>query len=303
MKKILLIVLVWVSLNGMDYKLKPVMINDDIWQFVGINEPVTKNNGGNIANTYWVKTNNHWVVFESGCTYEYAKQAHSLMKQIFDVPVKMVINSHLHDDHWMGNSYYKELNIPIYATKAQVTEYKVGGKSRILNILNKKDLVGTKIVSIDNIMENDFSINVDNTIFKFIKIPTPAHVSEDYMLYLPKEKVLFTGDLLMSERLTSIRHGSIEGNLKAIEQIEKINPKVYANGHGVYTDKKGLNLTKEYLTDLKNSALLAIEDDIDLDDYVKNTKLEKYKNYALYKVAHKENLMSAFNEYEFFGEE
>lgn len=146
------------------------------------------------------------------------------------------------------------------------------------------------------------TIDIDSTKLNLIKLDKPAHSPEDFMVYLKDRDVLFTGDLLMSERLTSIRHGSVEGSLAAIKLIEQINPKIYANGHGKFTDKTGLQLTKSYLEKLKSTALAAIKKDEELEDYIKNANFDAFKKYKLFHVAHKENLFSAFKEYEFFEE-
>jgi len=300
MKKILAFLLTTIFLFGFDYKLESKKVTDGVWVFLGKNEPVKKSNGGNIANSYWVDTGKHWVVIDSGATYEYAKEAYDIMQKKANLPIAFVFNTHLHDDHWMGNSFYKEKKIHIYATKAQNEEYKNTKTSRILNILDKKDLEGTKIVKVDKIFDKNETLKVDNLEFNFIKIPYPAHTKEDFMVYLPSKGVLFTGDILMNERLTSIRHGSIEGNLKAIKLIEKINPKIYANGHGKFFGKEGIELTRSYLLDLKKEALKAIDNDMDINEFAKKADFSKYKKYYLYDVANKENLFAAYKEYEFF---
>ena len=303
MKKFIFIIFISVtSLFAFNYHLEPKEIAQGVYMFNGVNEPVKSSNGGAIANSYWIKTAKHWVVIDTGPTYDYAKQAHTAMKKIADLPIKLVFNTHFHDDHWMGNSYYKELHVPIYATKIQANEFKPGGTSRVLKLLKKEDLTKTKIVPIDKIIDKNLTIEVDGTTLSVIKLDKPAHSPEDFMVYLKERGVLFTGDLLMSERLTSIRHGSVEGSLAAIKLIEKINPKVYANGHGKYIDATGLKETKGYLEQLKATALAAIKKEEELDDFVKSANFDSFKKYKLFDVAHKENLYTAFKEYEFFEE-
>ena len=303
MKKLIFaLITLSISLFGFDYHLKPKEIAKDVYMFTGVNEPVKSSNGGAIANSYWIKTAKHWVVIDTGPTYDYAKQAHAAMKKIADLPIKLVFNTHFHDDHWMGNSYYKELHVPIYATKTQANEFKPSGSSRVLKLLKKEDLAKTKIVPIDKIVDKNMTIDVDGTKFSVIKLDKPAHAPEDFMVYLKERGILFTGDLLMSERLTSIRHGSVEGSLAAIKLIEQINPKIYANGHGKFTDKTALKETKAYLEKLKSTALAAIKKEEELEDYVKNANFDDFKKYKLFNVAHKENLFTAFKEYEFFEE-
>jgi glyoxylase-like metal-dependent hydrolase (beta-lactamase superfamily II) len=123
------------------------------------------------------------------------------------------------------------------------------------------------------------------------------------MVYFPKDKVLFSGDLLFSQRLTSLRDGSIEGSLKSLKIIDKISPKVYANGHGKYTDKTAYNHMKSYLNDLKSSALKAVEDDVELEEFINDTNFSKYKKMKLYDRLNKANLSKAYREYEFYEDE
>jgi glyoxylase-like metal-dependent hydrolase (beta-lactamase superfamily II) len=300
-KGIIIAVLLVVSGFGMDYKLKPVKVSNSVYGFFGINDMIRAKNGGNIANTYWVNTGKHYIVIDTGATYEYAKQSYEAMKKIANLPIKMAFNTHAHDDHWMGNAYFKELGIPIYATQNQVTAHPLGSDTRITRILDKKDLTGTKIVKIDNIVNKNQTLTVDGKKLEILYLGYKAHTKQDYMVYFPSESVLFTNDLLFSERVTSIRDGSVEGNLKAIEHMEKINPKVYANGHGKYIDKTAINFMKEYLGDLKDSSLKAIEDDMGLDEFVKSGILDaKYSKYEMFDILHKQNMDFAYREYEFY---
>jgi len=302
-KKLGLILLLSVAVFAMDYKLKPKRISNSVYMFTGHNEIVTAKNGGNIANTYWVNTSKHWVVIDSGASYAYALQAHEAMKKIANLPIKLVINTHMHDDHWMGNSYYKELNIPLYATKLQVETFKVGGSTRILHTLNKEDAKGTKIVSIDNIITANQTLNVDGYEFEITILEKPAHTKQDIFIYMKKEKVLFSGDLLFSQRVTSIRDGSIEGSLNSLKVMHAKDVKTWANGHGKYTDLTAYNHMTSYLSDLKKLALQAVEDEVELDEFVKTADMSKYKDMKLFDRLSKANLDSAFREYEFFEEE
>jgi len=302
-KKLTLIAILAISSFAMDYNLKATKIATNVFMFNGVNEVVTAQNGGNIANTFWVKTKNHFVVIDSGASYQYAKQAHDAMKKIANLPIKFVVNTHMHDDHWMGNNYYKELNIPIYATALQQKTFKIGGKTRIMNKLKSNDLKGTKIVTIDKLVNKNFSVTVDGDKFEFILFPYPAHTKEDFIVNYNNGEVLFSGDLLFSQRITSIRDGSIEGSLKTLKFMRELNPKVWANGHGKFTDKTALIHMENYLGDLKKAAMDAIEEDLGLDEFVKNADFSKYKDMKLFKQLNSANLDNAFREYEFFEEE
>ena len=300
MKKVLLFL--FLALSGFGYQLNPIKISPTVYQFIGELSAPNQKNGGNMVNTYWIKTDKSYIVVDSGPSYKYAKEAHNAMKKIANLPVKMVINTHMHDDHWLGNSYYKELGSQIYATKAQAKKFPLGSDESIhmLHVIKKEDAKGTKIVPIDTFIEKSSSIKVDGLEIQFVHFDYPVHTPEDLMVYLPKEKTLIAGDILFSQRITSVRDGSIEGGLKSLDVVEKMNIVIYAGGHGKFTDKTALKQMRAYFTALKTSALKAIEEGVEMDTYIKTADFSDFKEMSMMEELHKSNLGFAYREYEFF---
>jgi glyoxylase-like metal-dependent hydrolase (beta-lactamase superfamily II) len=301
MKKLILVTLLGIFTFA--YDLKPVKISPSVYQFVGATEVPSKHNGGNMVNTYWINTGKSYIVIDTGPSYNYAKAAHEAMKKIADLPIKVIINTHMHDDHWSGNNYLKEQGGKIYATKAQATKFPVGVKTHMMSVIKKEDSAGTKVIAIDEYVTKNTSITIDGTTLKFLYLGYVAHTKEDFMVYFKKEKVLFAGDLLFSQRITSIRDGSVEGGLKSLKDIRKLDVKVYAAGHGIYTDHTPVIQMQEYFTALKTKALAAIEEDIGMDEFIKTADFSNFKDKKMMEVLHKPNLGFAYAEYEFFEEE
>jgi cyclase len=300
LKKILIVLSI--ATITLAYDLKPNKISNSVYQFVGKTEAPSKINGGNMVNTYWIKTDKSYIVVDSGPSYNYAKAAHKAMKKIANLPIKYVINTHMHDDHWLGNNYYKELGATIYATHAQAKKFPIGSDAHMLSVITKEDAANTKIIEIDKFIEKDFTMKIDNTVVDFIHFDYAVHSPEDVMIYLPKEKTLIAGDILFSQRITSIRDGSVEGGLKSLDLVEKMNVKVYATGHGKFTDKTALKQMRSYFMALKTTARKAIEDGVDIDKYVKTADFSSFKDMAMMDILHKSNLGFAYTEYEFFEE-
>jgi cyclase len=300
LKKILIVLSI--ATITLAYDLKPNKISNSVYQFVGKTEAPSKINGGNMVNTYWIKTDKSYIVVDSGPSYNYAKAAHKAMQKIANLPIKYVINTHMHDDHWLGNNYYKELGATIYATHAQAKKFPIGSDAHMLSVITKEDAANTKIIEIDKFIEKDFTMKIDNTVVDFIHFDYAVHSPEDVMIYLPKEKTLIAGDILFSQRITSIRDGSVEGGLKSLDLVEKMNVKVYATGHGKFTDKTALKQMRSYFMALKTTARKAIEDGVDIDKYVKTADFSSFKDMAMMDILHKSNLGFAYTEYEFFEE-
>jgi glyoxylase-like metal-dependent hydrolase (beta-lactamase superfamily II) len=104
-------------LNAFDYGLHPKKVAENVYCFFGTLENITPKNGGNIVNTCFVQTKEGFVVIDSGPTYDYASQAYEQMQKIAKLPVKYVIVTHDHDEHWQGNSFCKSKGALLIGSK------------------------------------------------------------------------------------------------------------------------------------------------------------------------------------------
>jgi glyoxylase-like metal-dependent hydrolase (beta-lactamase superfamily II) len=301
LKKIFAAALLAVSCLGMDYNLSPEKISDTVYRFEGVKEVPSKENGGNMVNTYWVKGKSSWLVIDSGPSYQYAKQAYAQMKKIADLPVKYVINTHRHEDHWLGNNFHKEtFGAKILGTKAQAKEYPQGIVPGYVNVLKPEDYKGTRVIAVDEFIDKDITMELDGRSLEFKHFEYAVHSPEDIMAYMPDEKVLLAGDILFSERIPRVTDGSIEGGLKSLDVVEQYDVKVYATGHGKFTDNTAIGQMREYFQALKDAALKAIEDEVDMTTFVNTADFGAFKDRYMMDDLHKNNLGHAFREYEFY---
>jgi glyoxylase-like metal-dependent hydrolase (beta-lactamase superfamily II) len=75
----------------------------------------------------------------------------------------------------------------------------------------------------------------------------PAHTRGDLLVYLPKEKIVFTGDLLFMNGHPVIWAGPICNWIKACDTILGWDVDIVVPGHGPITDKAGVARFKGYL--------------------------------------------------------
>lgn len=285
-----------------NYKLEATKVSDNAWCFLGALEGPSKTNAGNMVNTCYVKTDDSFVVIDTGPSYQYAKQAYAVMKKIQNLPVKIVVNSHEHDDHWLGNEYYKnEFNAEIIGPKL-INEYKEGDKTRMFNTLPQNAIEGTKIIAVDKSPTKTLTLNIGNEKFEIIPMNIKAHTEEDFFIYMPERKIVFAGDLVMNGRITSNRHGSLLGQLKAIEMIKGLEWDVLIPGHGLNVGKDAMNEAEQYFTLLHERILKAIEDDVDPAELTKAIPMNEFKDKAMFKALNGQNVDEAFTEMEFAEE-
>ena len=303
-KKIAVSVALCSSLFAFDYNLEPVKVNDSTWCFFGKKEAPSKENGGFMANSCYIDAKDSYVLIDSGTSYNFASQAYEAMKKIKDLKVSDIIITHEHDDHWMGNSFYKEkFNSKIYAPKSINENYDENSKPRIFEILDSKEMENTKIIKADVVISEDTKIEVGNKTINIIALPHKAHTSDDLMVFVDENKTMFTGDIIMNERITSNRDGSVVGTLKAIDLIKTYPWENLVAGHGVNTGKTALDHTEKYFTLLKTRVLDAIEDGQTASTISKVVTMDDFKDIAMFDELNSRNVFDAFTELEFYDED
>lgn len=305
MKRVVLLLVISVSsLFSFDYSLKPTKINDTVWCFLGHLDAPSSSNGGFLSNSCYIKTKTSYVIVDAGGTYEFAKQAYESMSKIAKLPVSFAINTHYHDDHWMGSSFYKEkFNTTLIGSSLINENYELGDKTRLMKMLPEDITKGTKIIKMDVTVEEEKELVVAETTIRIFPMGVKAHTAKDLFVYLPKSKTLFSGDTVMNGRVTSNRDGSVIGQIQAHEKMNALEWNNLVPGHGHDTSKTAMNESKLYFKLLKERIQEAIEEDIGASTATKTVRLEEFKDKALYNELNKRNVFDAYNELEFYEEE
>ena len=288
-----------------DYKLKPKDIGKGVYCFFGALDKPTKENAGFMVNSCYVKTKEGYWVMGTGPSYEFAKQSYEAMQKIADLPVKYIVNSHVHDDHWLGNDFFKKkFNATLIGPEGINTDFKEGDKTRMYKMLPANAIKGTHIIKVDETPDKDITTyKLGGEEFQVYAMPMKAHTAKDLFVYIPSRKVILAGDLIMNGRVNSDRDGSVMGELMAIDMMKKLDWEILAPGHGLITDKTAMDETIQYFTLMKERVQAAMEDGADSTDITDKVKLEEFKDKAMYDILNARNVGYAYDEFEMLDDE
>ncbi|SFP35519.1 MBL fold metallo-hydrolase [Hydrogenimonas thermophila] len=302
MKKSLLLLFVsCMMLWSQEYGLSPKQVAPKLYCFFGdLQVPNTENNG-NMVNTCYIDAGSGWIVFDSGPTYLYAKEAFSVMQSVKTQPVLAVFNSHVHDDHWLGNGFYHEKGVMIYGPKNFSSNH-LATPTRIEIAIKPLFYKGTVPVAPDRLISDSRTLKIGNITLQILAFSHPAHTFSDIAVFIPNEKILLAGDLVFNDRLPSLRDGSLSGWLKAVKKLKNLQWSVMVGGHGYKTGSDAMNFIEAYLNKLYIEVKRAIEDDIDMVDVTKKVYLPEYHKMVLYKMLHGKNVIKAYEELEWESE-
>lgn len=284
-----------------NYNLKPKQIADNVWCFFGALEVPTKENAGDMVNTCYIKGNGEYIVWDTGPSAIFAKQAYQAVSKLGgELPVKTVILSHEHDDHWLGNAYYKDTHKSNIIGPASLNKnYPLGTEAdmRILQIIDESAKKGTRIVHVDKSYEDTTKLKIAGLNFEYVPVGN-AHSVEDWFLYMPDQKIIFAGDIVMNGRVTSNRDGSVVGELKAIDAINSKEWSTLIPGHGFIIDKTATDEFHMYFEMMQERIEAAIDDGIDETGIVEAVPMVEFKDKPLYDLLHNLNVSRAFQEFD-----
>jgi len=296
-----------------DYNLHPVQVSERVWCFFGAMEMPTKENAGDMSNSCYIKGDTAWIAWDSGPSYIFAKQAYAQMQKIADMPVAAVIVSHEHDDHWLGNNYYKEVHHATIYGPTSINENYYGprhidGKdypgmqTRMIKALYQNAIRGTVLPKVDKSFEETTKLNIAGVSMEYVKVGY-AHSEEDWFLYLPDDKTVLVADVVMNGRVTSNRDGIVIGQINALNAIKSRDWDHLVPGHGFITDKTAADESVQYFSLLKDRVLEKMEDGVVADFITKEVTLDEFRDKDLYYILSPGNVFRSYEELEMFDED
>jgi glyoxylase-like metal-dependent hydrolase (beta-lactamase superfamily II) len=85
--------------------------------------------------------------------------------------------------------------------------------------------------------------------------PGPAHSAGDLVIWLPRENIVFAGDILLEDGGSMVVDGNSSVLLRTLTFIDSLAPRVVVPGHGrIPDDSRSITAkTREYITTLRDS--------------------------------------------------
>ena len=276
--------------------LEPVQLTDRVHYFYGSLENRTPTNLGFNNNTGFVITDEGVVLIDSGPGYKVAERIERAVAGVTDKPITHVINVGSQDHRWLGNGYFREQGAELVAlarTAATQAERGEGQIASLADNLGEDVMAGTQPVPAPEPIDADqYTLEVGGVTFELI-YAGDAHFPGDIMVHLPQEDVVFTGDIVYTERMLGIHPWSnpVE-KLQAFRHLEEIDPGIVVPGHGRATDlDQARRDTGNYLELLVREVSNAIEDWESLSEVVERLDdLEDFRHLRHYDDWHRPNV-------------
>jgi glyoxylase-like metal-dependent hydrolase (beta-lactamase superfamily II) len=278
---------------------RPIQVSPHAYYVQGLAGEVSHANQGFNSNAGFVVTQEGVVVFDALGTPPLGAALVNAIRMVTDKPIRRVIVSHYHADHFYGLQALKAEGAQVWA-HVDAKPY-LASEAPKLRLEQRRESLApwvdhtARIVEPDLWIEGDTAFRLGGLTFNVHHVG-PAHTPEDLALVVQEEGVFYAGDLMFGSRVPFVGDADSKAWLEAIDKLEQYRPKVLVGGHGAasFDAAKDLALTREYLLYLRKTMGEAVADFTPFEEAYAHTDWSRFSQLPAFEGANRRN---AYNTY------
>jgi glyoxylase-like metal-dependent hydrolase (beta-lactamase superfamily II) len=278
-------------------------VGNDVYFVQGQSGMASSANAGFISNAGAVATGAGLVVFDTLGTPALGARMRELIEKASGEKVKIVVVSHYHADHFYGLQAFADPGVDIICHPNCKAVFDDENTQRRLE-QRRNDLFPwvneqTQLILAPHVAKvsptHDDHFKLGRYTFTLID-GRGGHAPDDMMMRVEELDVLFTGDLFFTGRVPFVGNADPTVWLAAISRMAEKPPKVAIPGHGAisYDPLKDINLTRNYLTYLREQMRKAVADMKSFDEAYDSIDWSAFQNLPAFGVANRLNAVGAY---------
>jgi glyoxylase-like metal-dependent hydrolase (beta-lactamase superfamily II) len=257
--------------HAVEVRFQPVA--PGVYAFVGEKSGRTHANEGLNANIGLVVTPAGALLIDSGASFQGAGQIHAAVRQVTTQPVKWVINTGGQDHRWLGNGYFIAQGAEVIAHAHARADMQARGGDHLASLKTelKEKLDGTvPTLPTRWLAGQDERLDLGGTVVE-VKHRDGAHTPGDVMVWLPQQRVVFSGDIVYVDRLLGVIPVSHTGRwLQSFAALEALQPARIVPGHGEVCElPQARAQTRDYLQALRTHMKKAVDEGTEISAAIK----------------------------------
>jgi cyclase len=210
------------------------------------------------CNNIWVVFKDHVVVIDANFPKE-AADVLAAVKKTTDKPVKYVLDTHHHGDHAYGNAVWAKVGAKVLGSKNCARLLKtVGPKEWEDAKKDRKDLQTSELKQVDEVFDEKLVLEDDTQRVELLYLGH-AHTIGDAVAYLPKQKILCTGDACVNGAFNYMGHSNSASWVRCLEKMQKLDVRLVCPGHGPIGTRDLLATQKRYFVELRDEVQKGID--------------------------------------------
>jgi glyoxylase-like metal-dependent hydrolase (beta-lactamase superfamily II) len=241
------------------------------------------------------------VVIDTQSDLAHGRQMIELFSKVWPAMPKRVINTHEDGDHVWGNQLFEGAEIIAHRSvpermrhvaNPEETQKLLHGVERFLTravlrvlhpgvaaagqqLAEDYNLDGVELVLPTTLFDTRYELDLDGTETHLIHVG-PCHQVGDTIIHVPKERVVFAGDVLFRQCTPMGWTGSFAKWFQVLDLIAQLNPAVIVPGHGPLCGIEGVIEMKAYLQYVRDESRKCFDDGLTSLDAAKRIEFGPY---------------------------
>ncbi|GLX19335.1 MULTISPECIES: MBL fold metallo-hydrolase [Streptomyces] len=210
----------------------------------GVHAYVQPDGGWCLNNAGWISDGGRTLLVDTAATERRALALREAVTASGAALPRTVVNTHHHGDHTYGNAAFAPEAVIVGHDNARAEQLAAGHQLEL--IWPATDFGAIEITAPDLTYSDRLTLHVGDTEVRVIH-PGTAHTTGDSVVWLPRQRVVFTGDLVFAGGTPFLAMGSLAGSLRALELLRSLDAETVVPGHGPLTDASAYDATERYL--------------------------------------------------------
>lgn len=210
----------------------------------------TEYHGANVA---FIRTVEGVILIDTPMLPKEARHWQGEIAKMTRAEIIYIINTDHHRAHVIGNQYFPTATVVAHEHAwKEMKSYGDSFRTRLINMYRDRipEAVAEWKENLE-IIKPEITFNGRTIFFKGDKeihlIPLGGHTPATTVVYFPREKLLFTGDLVVTNRPPFLSQGNTKEWLQALTYLRKLRYDILIPGHGELTGKEATENMSEYL--------------------------------------------------------
>jgi len=239
-------------------------IGDGLYAYISDND--------SSANATFLIGDNGILVIDTGLNATEGEKLLRAIRQISNLPVKYIVNTHYHPDHQGGN-FTVGPNAVVIATDFT--------RQRTLALMGEQRMVAFHFHPADLTFQEKVTLHIGSDDVE-IYFPGKAHTSGDALVYFPRQHAIAMGDLFLNRSSPAMDVGSAANWIQALDHVLSLAIEHAVPGHFELGTRADLRRFRDYLSDLYQQVRTLKQQGKSLDEVRRQIRMEKYSDFRQY---------------------
>lgn len=258
-------------------------------------------NGGDVSNAGFIVGRDAVAVVDTGGSAQVGARLRAAVRSVTQLPIRYVINTHMHPDHVFGNAAF-EPDRPAFVAHHKMARGLEARAERYMAInkeaMGEAAFEGTRIVMPTLPVHESMTLDLGDRAI-VLEPQRTAHTDNDLIVRDASTGTVFLGDLLFSEHVPTL-DGSILGWQAVLDALAAAPAERVVPGHGpasmAWPD--AAKPIQHYLKVITDEIRALLKDNRTLSEATASVGQSERPNWQLFDDYHVRNVSAAFAELE-----